>query len=161
MSNFNLLKSTQQRYLPAGIYYLLDIKHSLFERDYYLINNTEDVEINGNLYQAYPFGYVKKAQGDNSPATLTLSNIDQTVTSEIDKVTNNEPVKVTLYTALIEVKDGILFKDFVKAGEFEATDPVITNETIQLSLIFRNSLNINVGKYTFRDKTKFKNIGLA
>lgn len=156
--DYNLQKAITQRYLPAGIYTLLELSHSKFDKTYRLINNTESVEIDGEQFEPYPFNFKPKNQGDNSTNPLVLSNVVQTVVRELMKATENEDIVVRVWFAIIEKMDGQCFIERRFAGKFIVDDTSITNESTSLSLDLDTSLKFNIGTIRFSNPSLFPNL---
>lgn len=155
---YNLQKAIQQRYLPAGIFTLLEISHSNFDKVYNLVNNTESIEIDGTTFEPYPFNFKPKNQGDNTVSPLVLSNVDQTVVKEIMKATNNEDVIVKVWFAIIEKLDNSCFVERKSAGKFIIDNVNITNGTTSMSLDLDTSLKFNIGSIGFGNPSMFPNL---
>lgn len=156
--DFNLQKAIQQRYLPAGIYTLLDISHSKFDKTYNLINNTVPVDFDGVIYEPYPLDFKPKSQGDNSKSPLVLSNVDQTVVRELVKAKDDEDVKVKVWLAIVEKADGSCFVDRRLAGTFIIDNVSITDSATSMSLDLDTSLKINIGTIRFSNPSLFPNL---
>lgn len=156
--DFNLQKAIQQRYLPAGVYTLLEISHSKFDKVYNLINNTRSVEIEGTTYTPYPLGFKPRSQGDNSSNSLVLSNVDQSVIKELVKAKDNEDIKVKVWVALVEEKDGNCFIERKLAGTFIIDGVTVTTPSISMSLDLDTSLKFNIGSRRFDNPSDFPNL---
>lgn len=156
--DYNLQKAVQQKYLPAGIFTLLELSHSKFDKTYNLINNTRSVEIEGVTYEPYPLNFQQKNQGDNSSNPLVLSNVDQTVIRELVKAKDNEDVVVKVYFAIIEELDGICFAEKKFAGKFIIDNVSVTNAITSVSLDLDTSLGFNIGSIRFDNPVDFPNL---
>lgn len=156
--DYNLQKAVTQRYLPAGIYTLLELSHSKFDKTYRLVNNTESLEVDGEVFEPYPLNFKPKNQGDNSSNPLVLSNVDQTVVTELMKATENEDVVVKVWFAIVEKMDGQCFIEKRFAGKFIIDSVTITNEATSVSLDLDTSLKFNIGTIRFSNPTLFPNL---
>lgn len=156
--DYNLQKAIQQRYLPAGIFTLLELSHSNFNQTYYLVNNTESIEIEGQIFEPYPFNFKPKNQGDNTTSPLVLSNVDQTVVKEIMKARNNEDVVVRVWFAIIEKVDGNCFIERKSAGKFIIDNVQINKSTTSVALDLDTSLKFNIGSISFANSLQFPNL---
>jgi len=156
--DYNLQKAVQQRYLPAGIFTLLELSHSKFDKTYRLINNTKSIELDGLTYEPYPLDFKLKNQGDNSSNPLVLSNVDQTVVRELMKATDNEDVKVKVMIAIIEKVDNNIFIDKRDVGTFIIDNVTVTNETTSMALDLETSLKFNIGTVRFSNPVLFPNL---
>ena len=100
---FELDKNSFSRYLGRGLCLLVEISHSQLPQTYYLINNIKDVNIDGQVYHAYPFDVILPSQTEQSGTKITLSNINNTISKELAAIVDsNENVIVQLYIANIE-----------------------------------------------------------
>lgn len=160
--DYNLQKAIQQRYLPAGIYTLLELSHSKFDKTYRLVNDTRSIDVNIDgqdlTFEPYPFNFKPKNQGDNTTNPLVLSNVDQTVVTELLKATEDEDVVVRVWLAIVEELDGKCFIEYRTAGKFIIDNVNITNATTSLSLDLDTSLKFNIGTLRFDNPNLFPNL---
>lgn len=156
--DFNLQKAIIQRYLPAGIYTMIELSHSNFDKTYRLIDNTEAVEIDGEVFEPYPLSFKPKNQGDNSTNPLALSNIDPTVVREIQKARTNEDVIVRVWLAIVEKVDNNSFMDRRYIGQYVIDNVAITNEATSMSLTLDTSLKFNIGTIRGKNNILFPNL---
>lgn len=77
---------------------LLTIDHPDLGTPFRLVNNTEDVTSNGDLYTAYPFEISFPSEdGENiSSASLILDNVDQLLVSTIRSLQSEPTVQLNL-----------------------------------------------------------------
>ena len=93
---------------------ILEIEHSDIST-IRVVNNTEDVTSNGDVYTAFPF-YIELPDDDEEQlarVTLQIDNVDRTIVTAVRSMSNSEQATVTL--SIILASD----PDTVEAGPFE------------------------------------------
>ncbi len=158
----NLLKSITSLRQARGHYDIIKISHSGFSQDWYFINNSEDLEYNGNIYLSFPFALTSSGQKEQLGASVVLSNIDNRIAKELSNAVSfpNENIRLEHTRITLEV-----FGNKLTAGEtgitgsYEVISPSITKEAVTFLLNVRNSLSINSGSLTF-NSTNFPNLYL-
>lgn len=153
---FELDKNSFSRYLGRGLCLLVEISHSELPQTYYLINNTVDVTIDSQVYQAYPFDVILPSQTEQSGTKITLSNVNNTISNELAAIVNsNESVIITIYIANIENNAN----EKINKGIFELTEIAVTNEVVTGTINIKNCLDINLGSIRY-NKQNFPNLFL-
>jgi len=109
-----------------------------------LVNNTEDVTSDGDVYTAYPFEIsFPQEDGNTLPrASLRINNVDQLLTAAIRSIGTPPSCQVDIVLASDP--------DTVEAGpwNFEMRDAVITSEFLVFELTFEPILQEKFPKYT-------------
>ena len=153
---FELDKNSFSRYLGRGVCFLIELSHSLWDKTYYLCNNTKEVTIDGVTYQPYPFDIVMPSQTEQQGTTIVFSNIQNLAANLIKQtVDSNENILLLLYIANIEMETAERFDK----GLFEIFAPQITNEAIQANINLRHSFEINCGSMRY-NRQLFPNLFL-
>ena len=123
---FELDKNSFSRYLGRGLCLLIEISHSGLSQTYYLVNNTSDITVDGQVYQKYPFDVVLPSQTERQGTKITLFNTIELTRELASIIDSNENVIVQLYIANIEENAN----EKINKGSFELTDIKITNDAV-------------------------------
>lgn len=88
----NARAQVQSPEIQEVIVVTLDIDHSSLAEPIRVVNNIQDIEWNGNLYEAASFKFKPPSQeeGELSRATLTMSNIDRRLIETVRSI-NSAP----------------------------------------------------------------------
>ena len=159
----NLVKSAASLKLARGHYDLIKLSHSGFTQDYYLVNNNENVEYEGNEYLAFPFGIVKGSKTEIAGANIVFSNVSREIGVQLQKAiesASSESIICEHKQVTLELFNGDIIVGAVSnAVEFELLSPIVTNQDIQAGLIIRYSLDYNYSKRTL-NTNDFPNINI-
>lgn len=159
MAGVELIKSAFSRFLGRSVKVMVELSHSEFTQTYRMIDNTEEVTVDGDTFKPYAFKLINNAQGETQGARLVLSNIDRSVASEIRNATTNENIVCRVWIAHLEKKDGVINIERHDAGTFEVYSPVVTKDSTSMTLNLRISINYNLGTYRYT-KNFFPNLYL-
>ena len=158
MRNFEIYKSAVSRYLGRSLNYIVEFSHSAWDNPYRLINNTTQIEYEGETYTPYPFQITLPTQGQDEGTSIILSNIDDELMQLFEQtIYSNENIICTLYLVQLEkVQSGILV-DAEPKGTFEVVSAAATVDALNLGLDFKSCLPYNLGVYRF-NQTNFGNL---
>lgn len=94
---------------------LLEIDQDALSSTIRIVNNTQNITHNGNLYTAFPFEFTLPQDSDeNMPAaTVTIDNVDRQIVEMIRSLTGPATVTVTVVLASSP--------DTIEAGPYEMT----------------------------------------
>lgn len=145
MANFELIKSAFSRQLGRSVKVMVEFSHSKFTETFRIIDNTEAVTVSGDTFNPYPFKFIANAQGQTQGGSIVLSNVDRNIAGEIRSATDNETIVATVWIAHLESDGTTINVERVSAGVFEVFSPVITKQSITLTLNLRVSLDYNMG----------------
>jgi hypothetical protein len=158
----NLLKSIGSLNLARGHYDLIKVSHVGFSKDFFLVNNTQPIEYDGDEYLQYPFAVVLESKKDFGGASLVFSNISRQIQQELELALSapNEPIvcehtQVTLERSganLVVGATGI-------SATYELVQPTVSRESIICGLLIRNSFTFNASKGRF-NVNDFPNINI-
>ncbi len=153
---FELDKNSFSRYLGRSINLCIELSHSAWNETYYLINDTKPLELDGVIYQPYPFDLVMPSQTEQQGTQIVISNIQNLAANLIKQTINsNENIVLQLYLVNRETETAEKFDK----GTFEIYAPQITNEMIQANINLRHSFDINCGSMRY-NRQLFPNLFL-
>lgn len=153
---FELDKNSFSRYLGRGVCFLIELSHSSWSQEYYLINNTKKLELDGKTYEPYPFDIVLPSQTEQQGTQIVLLNVHNLAANLVrETVNSNENIKMVLYIANIESD---IAEKFNKGG-FEIFNPRITSETVSANINLRHSFDVNCGSMRY-NRQLFPNLFL-
>lgn len=153
---FELDKNSFSRYLGRNVNLLIELSHSVWDKTYYLINDTQPLELDGSTYEPYPFDLTMPSQTEQQGTQIVLSNINNASANLIKSTVNtNENILMRLYLVNRELETAEKFDK----GEFEIFNPQITNESITATINLRHSFDINCGSIRY-NRQLFPNLYL-
>lgn len=153
---FELDKNSFSRYLGRNVNLLIELSHSAWDKTFYLINDTQPLELDGSTYEPYPFDLTMPSQTEQQGTQIVLSNINNAAANLIKSTVNtNENILMRLYLANRELETAEKFDK----GEFEIFNPQITNESITATINLRHSFDINCGSIRY-NRQLFPNLYL-
>lgn len=153
---FELDKNSFSRYLGRNVNLLIELSHSAWDKTFYLINDTQPLELDGSTYEPYPFDLTMPSQTEQQGTQIVLSNINNVAANLIKSTVNtNENILMRLYLANRELETAEKFDK----GEFEIFNPQITNESITATINLRHSFDINCGSIRY-NRQLFPNLYL-
>ena len=153
---FELDKNSFSRYLGRNINLLIELSHSAWDKTFYLINDTQPLELDGSTYEPYPFDLTMPSQTEQQGTQIVLSNINNVAANLIKSTVNtNENILMRLYLVNRELETAEKFDK----GEFEIFNPQITNESITATINLRHSFDINCGSIRY-NRQLFPNLYL-
>lgn len=153
---FELDKNSFSRYLGRNVNLLIELSHSAWDETFYLINDTQPLELDGSTYEPYPFDLTMPSQTEQQGTQIVLSNINNAAANLIKSTVNtNENILMRLYLANRELETAEKFDK----GEFEIFNPQITNESITATINLRHSFDINCGSIRY-NRQLFPNLYL-
>lgn len=156
MTRFELDKNSYSRYLGRTVKMLIELTHSAFDEQFYFINDTKELTVDGKTYQPYPFDIILPSQSETQGTQIVLSNVQNLAANEIRKTINtNENIKLDLYIVNIETETAEKYP----AGLFEVFDAQITPESITATINIRHNLDINMSTINYYRQT-FPNLFL-
>ena len=156
MTRFELDKNSYSRYLGRNFKFVIELEHSAFYSTYCFINDTKEIEIEGKVYQPYPFDLVLPAQTETQGTQIVMSNIQNIAANEIGKtIYTNENIILRLYFVNIESE----ITEKYSAGIFELKYVTITPESITGTINIRHNLEINIGSIRY-NRQLFPNLFL-
>lgn len=127
---------------------LLDITSTELAQPLRVVNNTEPVTSNGNVYQSIGFTFVLPAETENTveSANLTLDNVDRAFTIAIRSV--RRPLNVR--AVVIESSD----PDTIEIGpfDFQLRNVRYGPDTLSGQLLFNNYVERNASTVTFSNQ---------
>lgn len=93
---------------------LLTIDHPELSNPIRLVNNTEDITSNGNLFTAFPFKIVMPLADPNSQprASIEVDNIDRQIVTAIRTITSSPTVTLQVIMASAPNTIEVEFTDF-------------------------------------------------
>jgi len=160
----NTLKSISSLRLARGHYDLIKLSHSGFSKVFYFINNIESIEYDSNTYDPLNFGIKLESKKDLVGGTLIIANIDRQIEKELAGALTAPNEDITCEHLQITVERDILGD--LEAGlvsnlrEYQIVKPKVTKESINASLVLKNSLQYNLSSLVFNNKTDFPNINI-
>jgi Domain of unknown function (DUF1833). len=135
---------------------LIELSHSAWDKTFYLINDTQPLELDGSTYEPYPFDLTMPSQTEQQGTQIVLSNINNVAANLIKSTVNtNENILMRLYLVNRELETAEKFDK----GEFEIFNPQITNESITATINLRHSFDINCGSIRY-NRQLFPNLYL-
>ena len=153
---FELDKNSFSRYLGRNVNLLIELSHSAWDKTFYLINDTQPLELAGSTYEPYPFDLTMPSQTEQQGTQIVLSNINNIAANLIKSTVNtNENILMRLYLVNRELETAEKFDK----GEFEIFNPQITNESITATINLRHSFDINCGSIRY-NRQLFPNLYL-
>lgn len=153
---FELDKNSFSRYLGRNVNLLIELSHSAWDKTFYLINDTQPLELDGTTYEPYPFDLTMPSQTEQQGTQIVLSNINNVAANLIKSTVNtNENILMRLYLVNRELETAEKFDK----GEFEIFNPQITNESITATINLRHSFDINCGSIRY-NRQLFPNLYL-
>lgn len=153
---FELDKNSFSRYLGRNVNLLIELSHSAWDKTFYLINDTQPLELDGSKYEPYPFDLTMPSQTEQQGTQIVLSNINNVAANLIKSTVNtNENILMRLYLVNRELETAEKFDK----GEFEIFNPQITNESITATINLRHSFDINCGSIRY-NRQLFPNLYL-
>lgn len=153
---FELDKNSFSRYLGRNVNLLIELSHSAWDKTFYLINDTQSLELDGSTYEPYPFDLTMPSQTEQQGTQIVLSNINNVAANLIKSTVNtNENILMRLYLVNRELETAEKFDK----GEFEIFNPQITNESITATINLRHSFDINCGSIRY-NRQLFPNLYL-
>ncbi|MBQ2391411.1 MAG: DUF1833 family protein [Clostridia bacterium] len=153
---FELDKNSYSRYLGRNVNFLIEMSHSLWDKEYCLINDTKALELDGKTYEPYPFDLTMPSQTEQQGTQIVLSNVQNLAANLINKtVFSNENIVLKLYLVNRETETAEKFEK----GEFEVFNPTITNESVSATINLRHSFDINCGSIRY-NRQLFPNLYL-
>lgn len=153
---FELDKNSFSRYLGRNVNLLIELSHSAWDKTFYLINDTQPLELDGSTYEPYPFDLTMPSQTEQQGTQIVLSNINNVAANLIKSTVNtNENILMRLYLVNRELETAEKFDK----GEFEIFNPQITNESITATINLRHSFDINCGSIRY-NRQLFPNLYL-
>lgn len=153
---FELDKNSFSRYLGRNVNLLIELSHSAWDKTFYLINDTQSLELDGSIYEPYPFDLTMPSQTEQQGTQIVLSNINNVAANLIKSTVNtNENILMRLYLVNRELETAEKFDK----GEFEIFNPQITNESITATINLRHSFDINCGSIRY-NRQLFPNLYL-
>ncbi|MBQ3943408.1 MAG: DUF1833 family protein [Elusimicrobia bacterium] len=153
---FELDKNSFSRYLGRNVNLLIELSHSAWDKTFYLINDTQPLELDGSTYEPYPFDLTMPSQTEQQGTQIVLSNINNIAANLIKSTVNtNENILMRLYLVNRELETAEKFDK----GEFEIFNPQITNESITATINLRHSFDINCGSIRY-NRQLFPNLYL-
>lgn len=153
---FELDKNSFSRYLGRNVNLLIELSHSAWDKTFYLINDTQSLELDGSTYEPYPFDLTMPSQTEQQGTQIILSNINNVAANLIKSTVNtNENILMRLYLVNRELETAEKFDK----GEFEIFNPQITNESITATINLRHSFDINCGSIRY-NRQLFPNLYL-
>lgn len=153
---FELDKNSFSRYLGRNVNLLIELSHSAWDKTFYLINDTQPLELDGSTYEPYPFDLTMPSQTEQQGTQIVLSNINNVAANLIKSTVNtNENISMRLYLVNRELETAEKFDK----GEFEIFNPQITNESITATINLRHSFDINCGSIRY-NRQLFPNLYL-
>lgn len=153
---FELDKNSFSRYLGRNVNLLIELSHSAWDKTFYLINDTQPLELDGSTYEPYPFDLTMPSQTEQQGTQIVLSNINNVAANLIKSTVNtNENILMRLYLVNRELETAERFDK----GEFEIFNPQITNESITATINLRHSFDINCGSIRY-NRQLFPNLYL-
>lgn len=153
---FELDKNSFSRYLGRNVNLLIELSHSAWDKTFYLINDTQSLELDGSTYEPYPFDLTMPSQTEQQGTQIVLSNINNIAANLIKSTVNtNENILMRLYLVNRELETAEKFDK----GEFEIFNPQITNESITATINLRHSFDINCGSIRY-NRQLFPNLYL-
>lgn len=153
---FELDKNSFSRYLGRNVNLLIELSHSAWDKTFYLINDTQPLELDGSTYEPYPFDLTMPSQTEQQGTQIVLSNINNAAANLIKSTVNtNENILMRLYLVNRELETAEKFDK----GEFEIFNPQITNESITATINLRHSFDINCGSIRY-NRQLFPNLYL-
>lgn len=153
---FELDKNSYSRYLGRNVNFLIKLSHSSWDKDYYLINDTQSLELDGIIYEPYPFDITMPSQTEQQGSQIVFSNVQSLASNLIRQtVLSNENIVMELYLVNRELEAAEKYDK----GIFEIFAPQITNEAVSANINIRHSFNINCGSIRY-NKQLFPNLYL-
>lgn len=153
---FELDKNSFSRYLGRNVNLLIELSHNAWDKTFYLINDTQPLELDGSTYEPYPFDLTMPSQTEQQGTQIVLSNINNVAANLIKSTVNtNENILMRLYLVNRELETAEKFDK----GEFEIFNPQITNESITATINLRHSFDINCGSIRY-NRQLFPNLYL-
>lgn len=153
---FELDKNSFSRYLGRNVNLLIELSHSAWDKTFYLINDTQPLELDGSTYEPYPFDLTMPSQTEQQGTQIVMSNINNVAANLIKSTVNtNENILMRLYLVNRELETAEKFDK----GEFEIFNPQITNESITATINLRHSFDINCGSIRY-NRQLFPNLYL-
>ena len=153
---FELDKNSYSRYLGRNVNFLIELSHSVWDKTYYLINDTKSLELDGITYEPYPFDLTMPSQTEQQGTQIILSNVQNVAGNLIKETINtNENILMQLYLVNSELETAEKYDK----GLFEIFEPQITNEAISANINLRHSFNVNCGSIRY-NKQLFPNLYL-
>lgn len=153
---FELDKNSYSRYLGRNVNFLIELSHSLWDKTYYLINDTKPLDLDGKIYEPYPFDITLPSQTEQQGAQIIFSNIQNLAANLINKtVFSNENIVLQLYLVNRELETAEKYDK----GQFEIFGPQITNEAVTANINLRHSFDINCGSIRY-NRQLFPNLYL-
>jgi len=134
-----IVQAINARSTPEVFLVLLDIKHSTFATQR-LVNNTENVTSNGNIYTAFPFSIIlpESSEGSSPVFTLVLSNIIREFVDEVRSIAGTrERIKIDISIITAGDPDTVLAQWL----DFELVSVDYNAENIRATLSVENLLN--------------------
>lgn len=153
---FELDKNSYSRYLGRNIKFIIELSHSAWEQEYYLINDTEPLTLDDKTYEPFPFDITMPSQTEKQGTQIVISNVQNLVANLINQtVQSNENIVLQLY---LVNRESTTAEKYDK-GQFEIFNPTITNEMITATLNLRHSFDINCGSIRY-NRQLFPNLYL-
>lgn len=147
--SYNARQQVQASEIQEAILVVLDIEHPSLDSTIRVVNNTQDVEWDGNTYLASSFKFTPPSQEDSevSNAKLTISNIDRKLVELIRSISSMPTITVNIVFAGSSVER--------EAGPwiFDLIDVSYTAQTItgSLSFNFKPKETVSRTRVTLRD----------
>ena len=85
---FELDKNSFSRYLGRNVNLLIELSHSAWDKTFYLINDTQPLELDGSTYEPYPFDLTMPSQTEQQGTQIVLSNINNVAANLIKSTVN-------------------------------------------------------------------------
>ncbi len=153
---FELDKNSFSRFLGRSVNLAIELSHSLWDKTYTLINDTKPLELDGILYEPFPFDLVLPSQTEQQGTQVVLSNIHNLAANLIQQTVNsNENITMQLYLINRETENA----EKIDKGLFEIYAPKITNDVVSANINLRHSFNINCGSIRY-NRQLFPNLFL-
>lgn len=150
-------KASSVKNLPQALLFLVKFEHSTFAEPYRIVNNVEPITDGGETFMPFSFAFIPNTQGEQSGASIVLSNVDREIASALKGATTNENIVCTVEIANVEKVAETFYINREPMGVYEVYAPTITKDAVSMNLNLRLSLEYNVGSLRY-SPTNFPNI---
>lgn len=134
-------------------FWAVKFTHSQFTEDIHVINNTEDVTFEGNVYEVLPFVFNPESRGEKGAGNLTISNISQELLDPILEAQQKPNEEIGAHIYLLNVNRDTDTGEFIITstdfGEYVLNLAELSKEVISATVFLRSSLGYNQGKLRF------------
>lgn len=102
----NVLQAILKPFTEQVFLHLLEISHPLLSESFRFVANTEDIEHQGKVYEAFPF-LAQRPAGSNQ-VTITLDNAERTCLPFFMEIAADEPAKAILTRIMASEPDTVI-----------------------------------------------------